>query len=179
MTVDPRRRMGVIRSFNCQFSADRRCWLTDLTVLFEGYPDAHIGPLGHDSEATAEAFAADILKLFDVDRQLFLMGKPCWALWNHADLQEQMAGIENMSGGRFTVQGFRRRHWANTKSAYDAAMERLDSEIAGRMRLVQRLQQRQQALQLDFVDWETAPRGYLIPREPLQEEADRAIEEGP
>lgn len=178
---DPRRRRGVVMAFDYHYSHDRECWLGKLTVDIPDGADVGFGAFCFDTETTGKAFVEDICRIFGappVSATLSLLGKECWVLYNRGtgSMTELPAGVESMTGERFTIQGFRRIHHQDVPTAYEAARREVQREIDHlELRLTQE-RTKLARLPHGFVDWETAPKGYLIPREPLEEEADKATE---
>lgn len=87
-------------------------------------------------EATRADFDRQLCDLFGVERLEDAVGLDCTALWARDRLSEHMEGLERC-GRRFTVTGFRRRHWPDKVPGPDEAFL--------------------SALDPDYTDWEHAP----------------------
>jgi len=87
-------------------------------------------------EATLVDYERELCALFGVRRLHDIVGQECFALRPREGFGEFIVGLE-CEGRRFTLAGFRRKHWPDKAPGPDEAFL--------------------SALDPDYTDWETAP----------------------
>ncbi len=87
-------------------------------------------------EATRMDFDRQLCDLFEVKRLEDIVGLDCTALWPRNQHSDHMEGLER-DGRRFTITGFRRKHWPDKVPSPD------ETFLA--------------ALEEGYTDWEHAP----------------------
>jgi hypothetical protein len=127
MTIERRHRLrGTITSFSYKRDMDHDTWICSVGIVFDGYGSHSFGDLcldndgsGPDGAATGPDFIADLCKLFHVEAPEKLVGLGCYGLWSHGWFSSPIVGLENLDGERFTIQGWRRKHWPETPPLLD------------------------------------------------------------
>ena len=100
-------------------------------------------------------FLDELCEIFDVQRKEQLIGKKCYALRNFGIWNDAIEGIEAPSGKRFTITGFRKRHYPEfAKSPLEHKREELESTIRWATRRAEEAKEQLKTVASGFVDWE-------------------------
>ena len=104
---------------------------------------------------TSRAFLRELCETFDVSDHEALVGKKCHALRCFGTNNDPIEGLEAPSGKRFTLTGFRKRHYPeHAKSRLEEEKERLQREMAWAGRRRDEAADRLATVGEQFVDWE-------------------------
>lgn len=107
-------------------------------------------------DGAVKLFENDLLEAAGCKSRLELSGVKCVALYARGQWNEPIAGIEFANGKRFTIDGFRRKHFGpvTVMTPYEAALKNAqDSVTYARRRLDEAVDTLQNLRSEDFVDW--------------------------
>lgn len=99
-------------------------------------------------------FRREICRVFEVATVNDLVGLDCYALRCFAINNEPIEGLEAMSGQRFTLNAWRRRHFPETESILVARRRRMLGEIDSLNRRIYEITRDAKTLEERFVTWE-------------------------
>lgn len=154
--MSDKRRQGRIMKAVVEYEDDRAYWTCRIYIDFTGFDQA-FGNLILD-KATADVFAEEVCATFGVPSLAALEGVSCFGLWCLGENNEPMEGIEGPTGSRFTITGYRRRHFPEKACpAFDIERGRLEGEIRWAQRRLTEAQNKLAALPDRWTEWDTAP----------------------
>src|SRR5437762_1056285 len=108
--------------------ADGRCDTVWLSISFGGGAQ---GFGGYVLNQWRDEWIAELCALFGVSSLKDLVGKHCWALRSFSDWNENIEGVENTDGRRFTATAFfRKRQPEKTIGVLERRRESLVSCVA-------------------------------------------------
>lgn len=106
-------------------------------------------------DGKVEVFESELLKAAGVHRVKQLKNLKIHALYAFGEYNEYIEGLEFENGNRFTITGFRRKHYGFKGSVLDTKTEGLVEQIAHAERRVAELRDELKNISSRFVDWET------------------------
>jgi hypothetical protein len=155
---------GQIQEAVVSFDPDRDCWTCSIYCKVSYFRQT-FGDLYLDQKQ-ANCFAEEVLSLFKIDevkgdtiasRLLRLEGRSFIGLYCLGDPNEPMEGME-VNDRRFTITGFRRKHWPErATSAFQAQFALLERSIQHYERRLHEEREQLKTLKDRWTEWETDP----------------------
>lgn len=106
----------------------------------------------------AKTYAQEICEVFGVKKFKNLKGLKGFALYSFGEWNDPIEGLEAPSGKRFTISGFRKRHFPDKfKSALEEEQESLRLDIQWATRRIAECNAKLKTLNDNYIDWETEP----------------------
>jgi hypothetical protein len=106
---------------------------------------------------TGPDFLHELCDVFDVHDHELLKGQECYALRNFEHYNCPIEGLEAMSGKRFTLTAFIRKHWPDkAQSPLERERQRHEQEIVFLQRRLKEERSRLACVDEGYVDWEVA-----------------------
>lgn len=124
----------------------------DVFLTLKGYSQSFGGLYLPDGDV--EKFEADLLKAAGVKHRDQLKGLKIHALYAFGKHNEFIEGLEFENGNRFTITGFRRKHFGFKGSVLGNKTESITNQIAHAERRLAELRADLNDISSKFVDWE-------------------------
>ena len=126
----------------------------NIGVAFEGGSHQGFGNICLDDEEMADDFVADLCTVFDVKKLKELVGKKCYALRCFDDFDANIEGLESVSGARFTIWDWRKKHFPKeAKSPLELRTRSLQQRIASAKRQIREAESDLADLKSHYHEW--------------------------
>lgn len=147
---DLRQPAKIVRVFRGQ--EDHGIWTVSVRLEGKGWGQA-FGMLCMKDETEARLFVQEVCAAFDTQDSETLAGRSCTALYSVSP-RSTIEGLEAPSGKRFTIRGWRKRHYPNeAPTPTEEERSRLEGNVAS---LRRRLAEAEESLASlgTLIDWE-------------------------
>lgn len=120
----------------------------------QGFGGIVLGTIDKPAPELMKSYVADLCAAFDAQDLERLAGMKCDVLFSFPGWNGTIEGLEGPTGKRFTITGWRRKHFPDTKTPLQQRIEDLEQSRVQAKRTIAGVALALSKVEREFVDWE-------------------------